>query len=125
MRRVLTAAMMSMALAGSLMSAAQAQGNNCCPGACAQRGASFVVGTAVGTFPAIIRSMGTNFINFTNDLTGKEASTGWKVAVQPLIFVPAIVNGLFEGPIHAMHNAWVYSASKPFSAEAFSLAPGE
>jgi hypothetical protein len=115
--------MMSLALAGSMMTAAQAQSSGGGGGGAAERGVSFVVGTTVGVFPSIFRSMAENEVNFTNDLTGRDASTFWKVAVQPLIVIPAVANGLFEGPIHAARNAWHYSATAPFSPQTFSLGP--
>ena len=119
MRRVLTGTLLSVALAGSLVGAAQAQGKQACSaGNCAEHGAGLIVGTAVGTFPAIFRSMKDNTVGFANDLCGKDASPGMKMAVQPLTFVPAVVNGLFEGPLHAMHNAWKYPA---FTADSMSL----
>lgn len=124
MRRLLTATVLSVAMVGTITSAAQAQNPTACnAGAGLERGASFVVGTAVGTFPCIVRSMGENVVGFTNDLTGKDASMGWKIAVQPLTFIPAIVDGLFSGPLIAARNAWTYSATAPFSAKCFSIGP--
>jgi hypothetical protein len=122
MRRVLTATMLALGLAASTMSAAQAKdGSNMG----AERMASFVVGTVVGTPINMIRGMKKDYVSFYQAMVGKSENTGLKVFAATLCFPCGVVNGMMSGIGYAPLNAWKYSAEAPFSKETFSLGKAE
>jgi hypothetical protein len=122
MRRVLTATMLALGLAVSTVSAAQAKdGANMG----AERMASFVVGTIVGTPISIVKSQKKDTVDFYKAMVGKSTNTGLKVFAATLCFPCGFVNGIMTGIGYAPLNAWKYSAEAPFSPETFSLGKSE
>ena len=113
MRRVLTA-MLTVAMAASTFSAAQAADD----ANIGIRMASFVVGTGVGTPISIVREQYKNVVNFDKAMTGNSKNMMFRAAVLPIAAVSGIANGLMHGPIHAMKHAW---EADPFTADTFSL----
>lgn len=88
------------------------------------RATSFVAGSVVGTPVAAVRRAwdlanwtGSHWLDEYFQTNNKYVAAPIKVA--SIVFVLPV--SLLEAPFWSVHNAWVYSAGKPFSKDAFSL----
>ena len=82
---------------------------------------AFTVCFVVGTPIAIVRKTGDETVSGIKDLIGESRNPLLLVPSGILSSVPAMISGLFQGPVYAAKNSWTHSSDQPFGKDSFSL----